>query len=324
MAVIVLQVLKFIAIPLIKIITLLVAIAFYTLAERKLMGAVQRRRGPDVVGPWGLLQPVADGAKLLGKELIIPTHANSRIFLLSPLAVLTFALVGWSVIPFQAVDILALMGTETALLNPVATGTALPRWLLVAGLLFFTGLIGIVINYKNFLLTMMSTEVMYLGVISGFVLIGAHYQSPFAYIFALLILIFTACESAVGLGLLINLYRYSGTLELNRYTILRGVGPLLTAPYLDQFLLPFVQSPYAQEYLVLAVSIFLAIGLCSILAGLAYLLSLGTAQDAEKGSEYECGFAPFDSATRLPFDVKFYLVGILFLIFDVEVALILP
>ena len=88
------QVLKLLLIPLFKIICLLVAIAFYTLAERKLMGAVQRRRGPDVVGPWGLLQPVADGAKLLGKELIIPTHANSRIFLLSPLAVLTFALVG--------------------------------------------------------------------------------------------------------------------------------------------------------------------------------------------------------------------------------------
>jgi NADH-quinone oxidoreductase subunit A len=68
----------------------------------------------------------------------------------------------------------------------------------------------------------------------------------------------------------------------------------------------------------------IAVVLCGVLASLAYLLSLSAAQDTEKRSEYECGFAPFDSATRLPFDVHFYLVGILFLIFDVEVALLLP
>ena len=56
------------------------------------MAAVQRRHGPDVVGFWGLLQPLADGLKLLAKELVVPSHANSRIFVLAPLTVLTFAL----------------------------------------------------------------------------------------------------------------------------------------------------------------------------------------------------------------------------------------
>jgi NADH:ubiquinone oxidoreductase subunit 3 (subunit A) len=57
---------------------------------------------------------------------------------------------------------------------------------------------------------------------------------------------------------------------------------------------------------------------------IAYILSLGTIKDNEKLSEYECGFEPFDNATRHPFDVHFYIVGILFLIFDVEIALLFP
>jgi NADH:ubiquinone oxidoreductase subunit 3 (subunit A) len=68
----------------------------------------------------------------------------------------------------------------------------------------------------------------------------------------------------------------------------------------------------------------IALAICVLLAALAYFFSLSTTRDSEKLSEYECGFAPFDSATRLPFDVHFYLVGILFLIFDVEVALLFP
>jgi NADH-quinone oxidoreductase subunit A len=83
-------------------------------------------------------------------------------------------------------------------------------------------------------------------------------------------------------------------------------------------------SVHAQLFANFAVFAILVVLLCAVLATLAYLLSLSSAQDTEKRSEYECGFAPFDSATRLPFDVHFYLVGILFLIFDVEVALLFP
>jgi NADH-quinone oxidoreductase subunit H len=78
----------------IKVVCLLVAIAYFTLAERKIMAAVQRRVGPNVVGPFGLLQPLADGLKLAGKELAIPSQASSRIFLTVAMTVLLFALSG--------------------------------------------------------------------------------------------------------------------------------------------------------------------------------------------------------------------------------------
>lgn len=89
---------------LLKIVCLLVAIAYYTIAERKIMAAIQRRRGPNVVGFWGLLQPLADGLKLIAKEMVIPSHSNSRIFVVAPLCVLTLSLVSWSILPFGCFD----------------------------------------------------------------------------------------------------------------------------------------------------------------------------------------------------------------------------
>ena len=95
--------------------------------------------------------------------------------------------------------------------------------------------------------------------------------------------------------------------------------PLFTRGFLAIF-----ASPRVQMYTGLVVFAILVVALCALLATLAYLLSLTTSQDTEKRSEYECGFAPFDSATRHPFEVHFYVVGILFLIFDVEIALLFP
>src|SRR5499425_3396266 len=80
------------------VVPLLIAIAYLTYAERKVIAAMQLRKGPNVVGPFGLLQPFADGLKLLIKETIIPSGANRVVFLMAPLVTFTLALVAWAVI----------------------------------------------------------------------------------------------------------------------------------------------------------------------------------------------------------------------------------
>jgi len=83
------------------VIPLLISVAYFTIAERKIMGAIQRRRGPNVVGFIGLLQPLADGLKLFVKEMILPSNANINIFLLAPSLSFILSLIGWAVVPFS-------------------------------------------------------------------------------------------------------------------------------------------------------------------------------------------------------------------------------
>ncbi|NJO37710.1 MAG: NADH-quinone oxidoreductase subunit NuoH [Rhizobiales bacterium] len=82
------------------LIPLLLSVAYLTLAERKVIAAMQLRQGPMVVGPMGLLQPIADAVKLLMKETILPTGANKVVFILAPVITFTLAMIGWAVIPF--------------------------------------------------------------------------------------------------------------------------------------------------------------------------------------------------------------------------------
>src|SRR5580658_7467538 len=84
------------------VVPLLLAIAYLTYAERKVLAAAQLRKGPNVVGPFGLLQPLADGAKLLFKETVIPSGANRVVFIAAPIITFTLSLVAWAVIPFDA------------------------------------------------------------------------------------------------------------------------------------------------------------------------------------------------------------------------------
>jgi NADH-quinone oxidoreductase subunit H len=86
---------------------LLLAVAMVIYAERKIWAAMALRRGPNVVGPWGLLQSFADGLKVFLKETIIPTSANKGLFLIAPIVTFTVALIVWAVIPFQPGVVLA-------------------------------------------------------------------------------------------------------------------------------------------------------------------------------------------------------------------------
>ena len=86
---------------------LLLAVAMIIYAERKIWAAMALRRGPNVVGPWGLLQSFADGLKVFLKETIVPSAANKGLFLLAPIVTFTIALIVWAVIPFQPGVVLA-------------------------------------------------------------------------------------------------------------------------------------------------------------------------------------------------------------------------
>jgi NADH-quinone oxidoreductase subunit H len=83
------------------IVPLLLAVAYLTYAERKVLALSQLRKGPNVVGPFGLFQPIADGLKLLLKETVVPSGANRVVFIAAPILTFSLSLAGWAVIPFN-------------------------------------------------------------------------------------------------------------------------------------------------------------------------------------------------------------------------------
>lgn len=92
---------------LIIIVPLLISVAYFTLAERKILGAIQRRRGPNVIGVYGLLQPLSDGFKLLVKETILPSNSNKFIFVIAPIITFVISLMGWAIIPYDKYSLLS-------------------------------------------------------------------------------------------------------------------------------------------------------------------------------------------------------------------------
>ena len=113
------------------IVPVMLSVAYLTYAERRVIGAMQRRRGPNRVGYYGLLQPIADGLKLLSKEVILPTNANRFLFLLAPILSIGPSLAAWAVIPFSEGWILA--DIDAALLYVLALTAVGVYGVIIAG-----------------------------------------------------------------------------------------------------------------------------------------------------------------------------------------------
>ncbi len=113
------------------LVPLMLCVAYFTFAERKLIGYMQIRVGPNRVGPRGWLQPIADALKLMMKEIIIPTRANKVLFLLAPVLALAPALAAWAVIPFS--DKLVLADIDASLLYILALTSMGVYGVIVAG-----------------------------------------------------------------------------------------------------------------------------------------------------------------------------------------------
>jgi NADH-quinone oxidoreductase subunit K len=105
--------------------------------------------------------------------------------------------------------------------NEITNLTTITQFLF-AFLIFFIGILGVVFNFQNFLVTMMSVELIYLGIILLFILVSIHTYDPKGQIYALIFLIIAASESAIGLGLLIVLYRFGKTINFEDFQSLRG------------------------------------------------------------------------------------------------------
>jgi len=113
------------------VVPIMLSVAYLTLAERKVIGFIQVRIGPNRVGPRGLLQPIADGLKLLMKEIIVPTNANRFLFIAAPILALAPALAAWAVIPFS--DGMALADIDAGLLYILALTSMGVYGIIIAG-----------------------------------------------------------------------------------------------------------------------------------------------------------------------------------------------
>lgn len=128
MFIIIINFLKILAI----IIPLLLSVAYFTLVERKVLGTIQRRVGPNVIGAYGLLQPISDGLKLFLKEFITPGNASGILFIITPILTFIVSLISWCVIPFDKYSALVELNVSVLYLLAVSScgfyGIAMSGW----------------------------------------------------------------------------------------------------------------------------------------------------------------------------------------------------
>ena len=113
------------------LIIILVSVAYFTLLERKIIGSIQRRSGPNVVGWWGLSQPLVDGLKLIIKQILIPNKSNRKIFIIAPLYTLSLAIANWVIIPYETGVVL--VNIDIGVLYLLAISTLSVYGLIIAG-----------------------------------------------------------------------------------------------------------------------------------------------------------------------------------------------
>jgi len=177
---------------------LMLAVAMVIYAERKIWAAIALRRGPNVVGPFGLLQSFADGLKVFLKETIIPTSANQGLFLIAPIVTFTVALIVWAVVPFQAGVVLA--DVNVGLLYVLAASSLGVYGVIVAGWAsnskypFFSALRAAaqMVSYEVSIGFVLITVVLYAGTfnLSGIVLMQRGFGLGIVNAFAFNLLLF--------------------------------------------------------------------------------------------------------------------------------------
>jgi NADH-quinone oxidoreductase subunit H len=113
------------------VVPLLISVAYFTIAERKIMGIIQRRKGPNVIGFLGLLQPLADGLKLFVKETIFPSNSNIIIFAIAPMLTFILSLIGWAVLPLA--EQIVLSDLNVGILYLFATSSLSVYGIIMAG-----------------------------------------------------------------------------------------------------------------------------------------------------------------------------------------------
>ena len=181
---------------LIIIVPLLISVAYFTLAERKILGAIHRRRGPNVIGVYGLLQPLSDGFKLLVKETVLPSSANNILFILSPILTFFISLMGWAVIPFDQYAVLAEMNIGILYLFAVSSlgvyGVIMSGWSSNSKYAFLGALRSTaqMVSYEVSIGFIMLTVVVCCGSFNLQTIIEAQQNLWFIFVFAPLFLMF--------------------------------------------------------------------------------------------------------------------------------------